>query len=275
MPQMCWNTRLSKRWQPPASCTRAVLEEDPGHARASEGQVALLEAAGDTAGALSVRQTRAKTLRGDERHQLLCQVAESYDVDLDKLDLAEKTYREVLAENPRVVDGAARLGPRTDTRGRYRELLDVPRTQRPKSGRHSTPENHAVRAHCRGLRRSSTWITSTRRDALRKPCSSSTPSIRMSYELACHLRSTRALRPIRRAVPTVKLTAARSSGRSRVRLAGRVLAENLKKPDQAIVAYERVLEPETPSHAGALDALATLRAVVGDVPRAPSRRSKS
>ncbi len=46
-------------------------------------------------------------------------------------------------------------------------------------------------------------------------------------------------------------------------LLGRVLSENLKQPDRAIAAYERVLEL-APSHATALDALATLRAVVGD-----------
>ena len=76
-----------------------------------------------------MRQARAKTLRGDERHQLLCAVAEAYDVDLDKLDAAEKTYREVLAENPRFVDALRGLDRVLTRAGRYRELLEVLRAQ--------------------------------------------------------------------------------------------------------------------------------------------------
>jgi len=49
-------------------------------------------------------------------------------------------------------------------------------------------------------------------------------------------------------------------------LLGRVLAENLNSRTEPL-SYERVLEL-APSHPGALDALATLRAVVGDAENA-------
>ncbi len=165
----------------------SVLEEDPGHARAATGQARLLEAAGDAAGALAVRLTRAKTLRGEERQQLLCEVAEGYDVDLDKLDLAEKTYREVLAENPRFVDALRGLDRVLTRAGRYRELLDVLRTQAEMAVT-ARQKITLYRGASPGIYdERSTWTTSARRTRS-KPCSSSTPSIKMraaSWRVTC------------------------------------------------------------------------------------------
>ncbi len=239
----------------------SVLEEDPGHARATAGQVSLLEAAGDAAGALAVRQTRAKTLRGEERHQLLCEVAEGYDVDLDKLDLAEKTYREVLAENPRFVDALRGLDRVLTRAGRYRELLDVLRTQAEMAV--TARQKITLYERIAGIYDEEYLDHERAADALETVLELDPEHQDAGRELARHLRS------LERYAELAELYERQASSGKVERqieaglLLGRVLSENLKQPDQAIVAYDRVLEL-APSHAGALDALATLRAVVGD-----------
>ncbi|HEY4105082.1 MAG TPA: tetratricopeptide repeat protein, partial [Polyangiaceae bacterium] len=238
-----------------------VLEEDPGHAKAADGQIALLDAAGDAAGALAVRQTRAKTLRGDDRHQLLCEVAESYDVDLDKLDLSEKTYREVLGENPRFVDALRGLDRVLTRAGRYRELLDVLRAQADIAV--TARQKITLYERIAGVYDEEYLDHERAAEALETVLELDPEHQDAGRELARHLRA------LERYADLAELYRRHAGGGKVERqieawlLLGRVLAENLKKPDEAIAAYERVLEL-APSHAGALDALATLRAVVGD-----------
>ena len=239
----------------------SVLEEDPSHEKASAGQVALLEAANDAAGALSVRQNRAKTLRGDERHQVLCQVAEAYDVDLDKLDLAEKTYREVLAENPRFIDALRGLDRVLTRAGRYRELLEVLRTQvdfaltaRQKITLYERiagiyDEEYLDHEHAAEALQALLELDPEHQDAAR--------------ELARHFRATERYDALAALYQRQANSGAPERQIEAGLLLGRVLSENLKQPDRAITAYERVLSL-APSHATALDALATLRAFVGD-----------
>src|SRR6478735_3638555 len=239
----------------------AVLEEDPGHEKASVGLVALLDAAGDSAAALVVRQTRAKTLRGDDRHQLLCEVAEAYDVDLDKLDAAEKTYREVLAENPRFVDALRGLDRVLTRAGRYRELLEVLRAQIELAV--TARQKITLFERIAGVYDEEYLDHERAAEALQSVLALDPEHPDASRELARHFRALERYEalaehyqrhaqngPVERQVETGMQL-------------GRVLAENLKQPDRALAAYERVLTLD-PSHAGALDAVATLRAVVGD-----------
>ena len=239
----------------------AVLEEDPGHAKASTGQVALLQAAGDTAAALAVRQARAKTLRGDERHQLLCEIAEAYDVDLDKLDAAEKTYREVLAENPRFVDALRGLDRVLTRAGRYRELLDVLRAQVELAV--TVRQKITLYERIAGIYDEEYLDHERAAEALETILALDPEHQDASRELARHFRALdryEALADLyRRQAESGKVERQIET----LLQLGRVLFENLKQPDRALAAYERVLEL-APSHAGALDALATLRAVVGD-----------
>ncbi|MET0795538.1 MAG: tetratricopeptide repeat protein [Polyangiaceae bacterium] len=239
----------------------SVLEEDPGHEKASVGQVSLLEAAGDAAGALAVRQTRAKTLRGDERHQLLCEVAEAYDVDLDKLDAAEKTYREVLAENPRFMDALRGLDRVLTRAGRYRELLDVLRTQVDLAV--TARQKLTLYERIAGIYDEEYLDHERASEALEALLELDPEHQDGGRELARHYRAMERYESLaelyQRQSHSGKVERQVETGL----LLGRVLTENLKQPDRAIAAYERVLEL-APSHATALDALATLRAVVGD-----------
>jgi len=239
----------------------AVLEEDPGHERASAGQVALLDAAGDALGALAVRQTRAKTLRGDERHQLLCEVAEAYDVDLDKLDAAEKTYREVLAENAQFIDALRGLDRVLTRAGRYRELLDVLRAQIDLAV--TARQKITLYERIAGVYDEEYLDHERAAEALETILGLDPEHQDASRELSRHFRALERYEALaehyQRQVQTGPLERQIETGMQ----LGRVLSENLKQPDRALAAYERVLEL-SPNHAGALDALATLRAVVGD-----------
>ncbi|HEY0463746.1 MAG TPA: protein kinase, partial [Polyangiaceae bacterium] len=239
----------------------AVLEEDPGHEKGSIGLVTLLEAAGDAAGALLVRQTRAKTLRGDERHQLLCEVAEAYDVDLDKLDAAEKTYREVLSENPRFVDALRGLDRVLTRAGRYRELLEVLRAQIELAV--TARQKITLYERIAGVYDEEYLDHERAAEALQTVLGLDPQHQDASRELARHFRALERYEALaehyQRHAQSGPLEVQIETGMQ----LGRVLSENLKQPDRALVAYERVLEL-SPAHAGALDALATLRAVVGD-----------
>ncbi|MEP7051224.1 MAG: protein kinase [Pseudomonadota bacterium] len=255
---------LESRLSNPAAARElysAVLEEDPTHARAAAGQIALLEAAGDAAGALAVRLTRAKTLRGDERHQLLCEVAESYDVELDKLDTAEKTYREVLAENPRYIDALRGLDRVLSRAVRYRELLEVLRSQVDLAL--TARQKITLYERIAGIYDEEYLDHERAAEALETVLELDPEHQNAGRELARHFRA------MDRYEALAALYERQASGGKVERQIetglqlGRVLAENLKQPDRAIAAYERVLQL-APSHAGALDALATLRAVVGD-----------
>src|SRR6185436_10188952 len=73
----------------------SVVSEDPGHERAVEGMVTMLRQAGDNKRALSILSGRAAALSGEERQVLLCEIAEGYEVDVDDLDAAEKSYKQV------------------------------------------------------------------------------------------------------------------------------------------------------------------------------------
>lgn len=239
----------------------AVLDEDPGHEKASVGLVSLLDAAGDAAAALVVRQTRAKTLRGDDRHQLLCEVAEAYDVDLDKLDAAEKTYREVLAENPRFVDALRGLDRVLTRAGRYRELLEVLRTQLDLAV--TARQKITLFERIAGVYDEEYLDHERAAEALQSVLALDPEHPDANRELARHFR---ALERYEALAEHYQRHAQSGSVERQVETGmqlGRVLAENLKQSDRALSAYERVLTLD-PSHAGALDAVATLRAVVGD-----------
>ncbi len=243
----------------------SVLEEDPGHQKASTGQVALLEATGDVAGALLVRQNRAKTLRGDERHQVLCEVGEAYDVDLDKLDAAEKTYREVLAENPRFIDALRGLDRVLTRAGRYRELLDVLRTQIDLAV--TARQKVTLYERIAGVYDEEYLDHERAAEALEALLELDPEHQDGARQLARHYRALERYDLLaelyQRQASSGKVERQVEAGL----LLGRVLSENLKQPDRAIAAYERVLEL-APSHPSALDALATLRAFVGDAQRA-------
>src|SRR5690606_10050261 len=102
---------------------QGVLAEDPGHAAAADGLGRLLRQAGDTARALKVLEGRADALSGDERVAVLLEIAEGYELELDKHLDAERFYRAILDENPKQLDALRGLDRILARTGRYDDLL--------------------------------------------------------------------------------------------------------------------------------------------------------
>ncbi|MFO7179682.1 MAG: tetratricopeptide repeat protein [Pseudomonadota bacterium] len=239
-----------------------VVAEDPGHAAAVEGLVELLRKSGDPARALKTLEGRAEVLSGEERHLLLTEIAESYEVELDRLGDAERFYRLVLKENPTQLDALRGLDRILARTGRYAELvevlgreLDLAVTARQKIGlreRLATIYADEFLDHQRAAQELEAVLTLD-------PARASAAD-----ELARHYRAQERYADLVRLFegqisaatdPTVKVDFG-------IRL-GRVLADDLGDTARAIQAYERALEL-APSHPEALRALATLRAKVGD-----------
>ena len=103
----------------------SVLAEDPGHPKAAEGLAALLRKRGEPKRALELLEARALALSGDERHRQVLQIAEAWETELDRLDAAERLYRDVLREEPKHVDALRGLDRVLNRGGRYRELVEV------------------------------------------------------------------------------------------------------------------------------------------------------
>jgi tetratricopeptide (TPR) repeat protein len=104
---------------------QAVLAEDPGHGRASDGLAKLLRGRGDQRRALEVLEARALVLSGEEKRQQILQLAEAWETELDRLDIAERLYRSVLAEEPKHLDALRGIDRVLNRAGRYKELVDV------------------------------------------------------------------------------------------------------------------------------------------------------
>ncbi len=94
-------------------------------ARPVKGMVEMLRQAGDNKRALSVLSGRAAALSGEERHALLCEIAEGYEVEADDLDAAEKAYKQVLAEDAKSSDAWRGLDRIYSRQSRYQDLLSV------------------------------------------------------------------------------------------------------------------------------------------------------
>jgi tetratricopeptide (TPR) repeat protein len=103
----------------------AVLGEDPGHGRAAEGLASLLRARGETERALKILEGRVKALTGEAKIQQCLELAEIYELELNKLEPAEKLYREALGEDARHADALKGLDRVLNRLGRYRELVEV------------------------------------------------------------------------------------------------------------------------------------------------------
>jgi tetratricopeptide (TPR) repeat protein len=241
---------------------QGVLAEDPGHGGAAEGFARLLKAQGDTARALRVMEGRAEALAGDERQTVLTEIAEAYELELDKLLDAERCYRLILKENPKSLDALRGLDRMLTRSGRYEDLLDVLRQQlelavtaRQKIGlyeRIAAIYDEEFLDHQKAA------------DALTAVLALDPQRASAANDLARHLRVLERWNELAELYQGQLSSADENARRVELGLLlGRVLGEQLKQVPRAIAVYERVLEV-APSHAGALDALATLQAASGD-----------
>jgi tetratricopeptide (TPR) repeat protein len=240
----------------------AVVAEDPGHGRAVSGLVELLKQAGDNKRALAALKGRAAALSGEERHALLCEIGEGYEVDADDLDSAEKTYKLVLSEDPKSSDALRGLDRIYSRLSRYQELTEV--LTREVELAVTARQKITLLERVAGVWDEEFLDHEKAAAALEQVVALDPNRVDSARELARHYRS------LEKFVELAELYQKQidKSPDDKLRLEaalalGRVLGTELSAPQRAIEAYELVLTLE-PGHKGALDALATLRATAGD-----------
>jgi tetratricopeptide (TPR) repeat protein len=241
---------------------QAVLNEDPGHAAAADGLARLLKANGDTARALRVLEGRAQALSGEERQAALADIAETYEVELDKLSDAERTYRQILKENPKSLDALRGLDRILTRDGRYEDLLDVLKKQLELAV--TARQKIALYERIAGVYDEEFLDHQKAAEALEAVLDLDPQRATAANDLARHLRVLDRYEELADLYEGQFRAAGTDERRVEVGMQlGRVLGEQLKQTERAISVYEQVLSL-APSHAGALDALATLRAASGD-----------
>jgi len=245
---------------------QGVLNEDPGHAAAAEGLVKLLKAQGDVARALRILEGRAEALSGEERQSALAEIAEAYEVELDKLADAERTYKGILKDNPKNLDALRGLDRIFVRSGRFEELLDVLNQQLEVAV--TARQRISLQERIAAIYDEEFIDHEKAAEALSAVLALDPSRDTAATDLSRHLRALERWNELADLLER-QLDAATSDER-RVELGvqlGRVVSEHLKQVPRALKAYERVLAA-SPSHAGALDALATLRAAAGDAEHA-------
>jgi tetratricopeptide (TPR) repeat protein len=240
----------------------SVVNEDPGHERGVSGMVELLRQGGDTKRALATLSGRAAALAGTERHVLLCEIAEGYEVDLDDLDSAEKTYQQVLSEDPKSNEALRGLDRIYSRQSRFKELLGV--LEREVELAVTARQKVTLLERVAGIWDEEFLDHEQSARALEQVLALDPVRVDAARELARHYRALDRFLQLSELYQRQLDKSSDDAWKLEAGLAlGRVLTSELQAPQRAIEAYELVLSLQ-PGHKGALDALATLRATAGD-----------
>ncbi|HEX6273399.1 MAG TPA: tetratricopeptide repeat protein, partial [Polyangiaceae bacterium] len=241
---------------------QAVLAEDPGHSRACEGLAELLRSRGEGRRALELLEARALSQTGEEKHQQLLRLAEAWETELDRLDVAERLYRAILAEEPKHLDALRGIDRVLNRGGRYRELVEVLNDQVELA---VTPRQKVgLLERLAGIYDEEFLDPAKAAVALEQALALDASRGSAAAELARHYRRLERFTDLRDLYKTQLDTSLDQAWRIEAGLAlARLLDEHFGMWNRAIEELERVLEL-APNHAGALGAMASLRARVGD-----------
>jgi tetratricopeptide (TPR) repeat protein/serine/threonine protein kinase len=241
---------------------QAVLAEDPGHARAGAGLADLLRARGEPRRALEVLEARALAQTGEEKRRQILQLAEAWETELDRLDIAERLYRSVLAEEPKHLDALRGVDRILNRAGRYRELVDVLRDEIELA---VTPRQKVGLLERLAAIYDEEYLDPAKAaEALEQALALDASRSSAAGELARHYRRLERFTDLRDLYKLQLDTSPEKTWRIEAGLAlARLLDEHFGLWGRAIEELERVLEL-APDHAGALSAMASLRARVGD-----------
>ena len=240
----------------------AVFTEDPSNARVVDALASIYQRLEDWSGLAKVLERRIEALRGEERLDAMCKAAELFEDQLNDLGEATRRYEAVLALEPRqllALKGLDRIHNRT---GNYRSLLEnldkqlaISATPRQKINlleRVAGIYEEEFLDHAKAAEALETLLTldATHESAL--------------TALGRHYRALDRWEDVNSIYERhLKIV---TDDKRRLDLLvgmGRVLLEQVRSPERARRAYEQVLELD-PSHAGALEALASVRAATGD-----------
>lgn len=240
----------------------AVLAEDPGHGRAAEGMANLLRARGDNERALKVLEGRVKALTGDAKIRQCLELAEVYELELNKLEAAERLYRDALHEDPRHADALKGLDRVLNRLGRYQELVEV--IERELEVAVTGRQRVALYERLAGLYDEEFLDPVKAAQALEKVLELDPQRVSAATELARHYRRSERYQELLELYERQFEFSQDDAHRVEVGLAlARLLDERFGQPQAAAERLTKVLAIAE-GHAGALAALAGLKARLGD-----------
>ncbi|MGK3993706.1 protein kinase domain-containing protein [Sorangium sp. So ce1024] len=245
-----------------------IFAEDPGHARTCDALLRIYRRLEDHAGYAKILERRAEALRGEERVEAMCKLAELYEDRLGDLGEATRRYEAALELDPTsltALRGLDRIYSRT---GRYKELLQNLERQIEVS---ATPRQK-INLHERvaGLYDEEFLDHAKAAEALEAILRIDGAHEGSLVALGRHYRALERWEDVVALYERQLGIVPDDKRREEILLAmGRVLLEQIGSPERARKAYERVLSID-PHHAGALESLAHVRAATGDAAAALS-----
>lgn len=107
----------------------SIIEEDPAHQEANDALASVFQRAGDTSGYVNVLRRQADNLRGGERLSMICRIGEAYeDQSASSVDALD-TYKAVLGEDPHNLSALRGLDRVYSKTGDYEQLLETLQAQ--------------------------------------------------------------------------------------------------------------------------------------------------
>ncbi len=239
-----------------------ILAEDPSHEDAADALAELYGQFGDHANQVQILERRVNALHGEDRHDLLCRIADLYEHGIDDLDAAAKRVEAVLEEDPTHAE-ALRVADRIYSKsGRFKPLLDNLEAQL----RVTVTPRQKITLYTRiaGIYAEEFLNDEKAAQAYENVLDLEPAHDEALAGLARHYQALERWGDV--AIVYEQHIEASASKEQQVALGlalGKVLVEKANASDRAIEAYERVLEAD-PENSEALEALARLRAIAGD-----------
>jgi tetratricopeptide (TPR) repeat protein len=255
-----------------APAARALLEEiveqDPGHPRASQHLAKLYERIGDHSALVRLLERSAEGQRGEERTKTLCRIAELYEANLDDELEARRRYNAVLDQDPHSLEALRGLERLFSKSGRYQELLDNLERQIESS---ATPRQKlGLLERVSAIYDEEFLDHDKAAEALERLLEIDPAHERALTALVRHYRAQDRWEDVAAVLDRHQKSVSENARRIPllVQLA-KVLSDQIGSPQRAISAYEAIIRIE-PEHAAALEALAKLRESAGDADAALS-----
>jgi tetratricopeptide (TPR) repeat protein len=239
-----------------------IIEQDPGHSRASLHLAKLYERSRDYTALIHLLQRSAEGQRGEERIKTLCRVAELYEVNLGDEIEARRRYDAILDQDPRSIDALRGLERVFSKAGRYQELLDNLEQQVERS---ATPRQKLALLERIATIHDEEFLDHDKAaEALERLMEIDPHHERALTSLVRHYRAQERWEDVA-AVLDRHQKGLPDAGRRVPFLheLARVLADQIGSPQRAIAAYDAIVALD-PEHADALEALAKLRESAGD-----------
>ncbi len=240
----------------------AILQDDPGHAKAGEALARIAEAAGDYRTFVTLLERRADARGGQERIDALVKIAEAYEVQLADINEAMRRFESVLAVDPKHLGALRGLDRIFTKKGHFRELLEVLERQIAVA---ATPRQKLnLFERIAALYDEEFFDHEKASLALEEILKLDAANDGALSGLARHYRAQGKWEDVIRVYERHEAIAANDERRVELMLQrARTLSEQVGSPERAMRAYEQVVEIN-PGHGGALEALARLKELSGD-----------